>query len=407
MKKLTATLILTALLLTQLAACTTATAQQLTADITFGGDISDIEFTTDAIDSFAASTFATILESSDPTKNTLYSPISTWLALALLHSGAKGDTAAQLQNLLMPNGTTPADYAPQLLARLYQSDEHTSSIPSVSLWIDDAFADDVKPDFLDLAAQHYKSSVYTLDFAEKSSSDLLRETISRATNGMIEPNVEFDAGQLMSIVAAYCFADEWTSEFDSDATKPDIFYAADGSELTLDFLNKEFSSQGYTVGEGYLATSLSTKSGANVTIVLPDEALGLDGLLEQTSVADILDGGERHSGRVVLSLPKIDYSVSTDLKSTLQKLGVTDVFAAQNADLTGITDGALEVGGVVTENRIALDEKGVSAASYTQITFYGAAPPDGSAELICNRPFILILRNRFGIPLFIGTYVGE
>jgi len=32
---------------------------------------------------------------------------------------------------------------------------------------------------------------------------------------------------------------------------------------------------------------------------------------------------------------------------------------------------------------------------------------DGSCEMICDRPFLFMIKNRFGVPLFMGIYTGK
>ena len=73
------------------------------------------------------------------------------------------------------------------------------------------------------------------------------------------------------------------------------------------------------------------------------------------------------------------------------------------ADFTPLSDTKpLFISGVSQKANISIDEKGVEATAYTDIRYAGAAPPNGRAEMILNRPFIFILTGSDNIPLFVG-----
>ena len=61
------------------------------------------------------------------------------------------------------------------------------------------------------------------------------------------------------------------------------------------------------------------------------------------------------------------------------------------------------ISGITQSCRISVDEKGVSAASFTAINYAGAAMPEGSADMILERPFLFAVLSQEGFPLFIGV----
>ena len=84
---------------------------------------------------------------------------------------------------------------------------------------------------------------------------------------------------------------------------------------------------------------------------------------------------------------------------------MTDAFAPDKADFSNLTkDGAaLYISNATHSARVQIDEEGVKAASLTTIVYAGAMPPpDETVEFVLDRPFIFVLRNDMGIPLFIG-----
>ncbi len=362
---------------------------------------------TDAFRAFAYDTaFRTIAE--DPSATSLYSPMSLYLALALTAAGAKGGTADELYRLLrLENADDPAALFRNLWYNLYADNEVTTSRPALALWVNSG-ADgivDIRDSFLTQAKNNYFSSVFRADFADPQTPKQMSGWVREQTEGMIEPLIELYPDSVMTLFSTLYFRDEWTDRFDSAKTAPDLFHCADGSEKEMDFMNAAFFSHGFARGDGWTRSSLSLKGGGSVTFVLPDEETGLEGLLQYPALDAVFTGGEMKSGEVIFKLPKIDVAVRYDLIPLLRDCGL-DAALSDSADFSGITDGTFFISGVTQENAAVFDEKGVSAASFTMIQYTGAAMPVGRAEMILDRPFLFMITDRFGLPLFIGAYNG-
>ena len=125
-------------------------------------------------------------------------------------------------------------------------------------------------------------------------------------------------------------------------------------------------------------------------------------LLESAdSVKELFEGGKEKNGEVTWKIPKFNFDSEYDLNDALQNLGVEQAFKG-SADFTKITDHTLFIGNVRQQTHIGIDERGVEASAYTQITYDGAEMPDGHAEMILDRPFIFGIRSHTGALLFIG-----
>ena len=148
-------------------------------------------------------------------------------------------------------------------------------------------------------------------------------------------------------------------------------------------------------------------------LILPDEGKTPAGLLsEGVAIRELLDRtGESQSMIVNLSLPKFDISAKSSLRSSLQNLGVTEVFSPLLADFSGMIPESNNVGNPYVDNiahaaRVAVDEEGVTAAAYTVILVAGAAAPDPNQkeiDLTFDRPFLFVVESRNNMPLFAGV----
>ena len=87
-------------------------------------------------------------------------------------------------------------------------------------------------------------------------------------------------------------------------------------------------------------------------------------------------------------------------------MGVTDLFTQGTADFSGSVSGDYPVWitAVNQATRVAIDEEGVTAASYIEIPGAGAAmPPEEIIDFILDRPFLFVITNRYDLPLFAGA----
>ena len=116
----------------------------------------------------------------------------------------------------------------------------------------------------------------------------------------------------------------------------------------------------------------------------------------------LFEDGESYSGEVVWKIPKFKFDTECELVGTLKTLGIENAFGP-DADFSGITDDPASISVIIQQTHIGIDENGVEASAFTQISLFGVARPNGRAEMILNRPFIFAITSANGTLLFIGT----
>lgn len=333
--------------------------------------------------------------------NSLYSPVSLWFALAICAESAKGDTRNALMDALGLSGDA-AFTAKALYNRLYQDNEIGALKLANSLWINESFT--VNPEFLAQAAENFYAHSYTCDFSDASTGKAMGEWLDEATGGLLGGNaLETDASTLMTLFSTIYYSDQWTDEFDKNKNTTDNFHSLDGSVSKAEYMNHTYFSHGWQTGDGWISSGLGLKNGGSMYFVLPDEGVTPGELLaDPETLAEILSReNEGGWGEVVFQIPKFEVNASLDLKDTVTGLGAGIVFDAGNADFSNLSEEALCLSSVKQESTLSIDEKGVTAAAYTQIDYAGAAPPNGRAELILDRPFLFFVTSG-STPLFIG-----
>lgn len=358
-----------------------------------------------ALNEFSYKTSANILI--EDGKNINYSPISLYFALSLAAFGTEGETEEQLLALL---GVSDKEFLSEQCGNLYRALYKDNEIGKLkianSLWMDDELKGKTitfKDDFVRQAADNFYASSHNVDFANDETGKHMADWISTNTNGTLSPKLEINPDQILSILNTVYFYDQWIDRFDKNKTAEDVFYLSNGSEVKADFMNQTYGSARFTKGEGFTSASLNLKNGYEMVFILPDEGVSPYELIESPEeMKQTIEGGESFFGEVVWKIPKFSFGSKLSFAKMLKSLDVDAAFAA-DADFSGITDHMAYITDVRQETHIGIDEDGVEASAYTQINYFGAAPPEGRADMILDRPFIYSITTQNATLLFIGV----
>ena len=234
---------------------------------------------TDSINNFSFKTASKILTDQD--KNTLYSPISLYYALAIATQGANGETEKELLKLLeIDDKETLSKQAGNLYRILYTDNKISKLKIANSVWLDNSLSYNQK--YIDAIKKDYYASLFSADFSDKSATTKeIKKWISENTNKTLDFDSDIDDNQLMIILNTIYFYDEWTQQFDKNDTKQDTFNLSDGKKVKCDFMNRTEGNGSFYIGDGYISSSLELKNGSSMVFVLPDENSNLKDLLSK------------------------------------------------------------------------------------------------------------------------------
>ncbi len=352
-----------------------------------------------AVNEFAVKTASAMMGEED--KNITYSPVSAYFALSLAACGAEGNTAEELMTLLEADSREElSERCARLFRLLYADGEESSLKIANSLWLSDKAV--FEKDYISRAAQDFYSYLYNVDFTDAATADAMKEWVSRNTGGKLAPEFEFSDEELMRIINTVYYKDSWSMPFNEAGTETDTFYLLNGSTVECSFMNKTETS-GFAVGEGFVKSALPLQNGGAMTFILPDEGVSPFELVSDSEkLASIINTADSEYGRVIYRIPKFSYQNETDLAEAIKKLGVSDAFDAERADFSGISELPSFISGIRQGTHIAVDEKGVEAAAFTDISMAGSAFTTDTCELILNRPFIFMITSYDGVILFTG-----
>ena len=364
----------------------------------------------DGLDSFFSSTARQLLGGQE---NSVYSPLSIYMALSMLSEVTDGNTRQQILSLLGVNSIEDLrKKASSIWNASYCDDGAYTCILANSMWLQDSLGYNMET--LKTLADTYYASSYSGDLGSDEMNAALQNWLNEQTGGLLSDyveGVELSRDAVLSLCSTVYLKARWSAEFSEGLTKDDVFHSPQG-DIEVPFMNNSLSSS-YYWGEGFGAVIQDLKEGGAMYLILPDEGVAPDELLAGDAVMDFIMSGSdwpnaRHGIIVNLSMPKFDISMSVGLKDCLNALGVTDVTDPASADFSPLLqnpDIPVWLSDAQHAARVTVDEEGLTAAAFTvtlMLGGYGSSPED-EIDFILDRPFIFAITGIDGLPLFIGV----
>jgi serine protease inhibitor len=344
--------------------------------------------------------------------NQLYSPINAVIGLATVTELTAGNTRQQLLDTLgVPDTETLARYVSALWETVSKDNGYDVCTLASSLWLDDGLR--FQKPVMDTLASDYYVSVYRQDLQKPQASRDIQAWLNNNTGGFLKDSVQgvqLPAEALLALYSTIYFQAKWSDEFNASRNTQDVFHGPAG-DTTATFMNKKLAQMNYYWGDSFGAVNLNLKNRSQMWFILPDPDKTVEDVLQSGEYWELTQNDwkwERQKKlKVNLSLPKFDISTQADLIDGMKNLGITDVFSPDTSDFSAITEmSRLFVGKIDHAVRVAIDEEGVIAASYTVIGLsYGEIPtiPDDEIDFTLDRPFLFLVTSQHNLPLFTGV----
>ena len=347
---------------------------------------------------FGFELFKKVNASVEVPKNTMISPLSVSLALAMLYNGAEGDTKAQMQEMLHKAGLTPDDLNQSykdLVAGL------TSHDPKVELSISNAiyYRNDfnVKNSFITTNQNYYQAEVNGLDFTKEAETlSTVNGWVNTHTKGKIDKIIEqVKPESVMYLLNAIYFNGEWTYRFDPTHTYDHPFVKEDNTTVQVPMMSIE-NPFNYLSNSDFELLEMPYGGGKySMLIFLPQDGKTINEVISQLN-PESLNGWLEQMTEVEkeVYLPKFEFKFDNSLVDELNALGMTDAFNDARANLKGISEQAdLVVSEVMHKTYIKVDERGTEAAAVTGITIdVTSVGPDLSFR--ADHPFVFAIREK-------------
>ena len=369
-----------------------------------------------AIDAFG---FELLRAATSGDENAVLSPASIVLALAMTRPGARGETAAQLDDVLRAVASDEhAGWLNALDAALASRSgtfkDEAGKDQQVTLRIANApFAQKDyawNPDYLSALASRFGAGVRLVDYAtateaaRKAINGWVDEQTEHRIPELLEPGVLDGLTRLVLVNAIYLKA-AWQTAFPEASTSLQPFTRLDGTSINVPTMRLGETLQ-YASGAGWRAVELPYVGGSlAMTIIVPDDLAAFQAQLDGDTFAAITDLLAPRP--VDLSLPKFGIETKTDLATVLAAMGMPNAFDLSLADFSGMTaQERLYISAVIHQANIDVDEKGTTAAAATAVVMRAGSAPGEPVTLRVDRPFLFALRDiQTSAILFLGRVV--
>ena len=355
------------------------------------------------------------LRKTDETQNTLISPYSLSVALAMARNGAGGATERAIIDALQLQALDPesinVNYV-YLQRALQGPDSKVTLEIANALWA----ADDIEfnPGFLDRNNQFLDTDIATLDFTEPANVSTINDSINASTNGAIPSIVDaIDPQTIACLISGIYFKGSWQEEFDTSRTIDEPFYLANGDEKQIQMMRRT-DWYPYYASDQFQAVSLPYEDNQmGMYIFLPNPDTDLTTFLDRLNVENWEEWTSQFSRtEVALLIPKFKLQYSAELKGALEQLAMGIAFDEDRADFSRMTTSSVPVFiSYLTHTAVVeVNEEGTEASTGSFV-FLDAVPqsePQSASippiPFIVDRPFFFAIRdNQTETVLFMGV----
>lgn len=386
--------------------------------------------------------------------NLFFSPYSISTAFAMIYSGARGNTAKQIADVLH----FPAVGYEQIAAGFGVLQDQLQAHPEAagyqlnladSLWGQKGY--DFLPEFIDLNKKYFDAGLSELDFiqqpeeARKTINVWVEEHTKEKIKALIPPGTIDDLTRLILTNAIY-FKGNWVIPFKEENTKPADFnvteekrigvqmmyqkekckyaqtddaqllqipYGLDEGSMLIMQISRESGNEntyGYSEAGKLTKEQLQELPQLSMLIILPRSVGDLDSIEKKLNPQTLQSYTQQMKEQEVkVYLPKFKMTCETiELKDLLIVMGMKDVYKPGAADFSGTSrQKDLFISNVLHKTYVEVNEKGTEAAAASALRMSIGLNEPPPPIFRADRPFVFMIRdNKTDIILFMGRLVN-
>uniref|UniRef100_A0A8C3TL40 Serpin B10 n=1 Tax=Catharus ustulatus TaxID=91951 RepID=A0A8C3TL40_CATUS len=351
-------------------------------------------------------------------QNIFFSPWSIATALAMVHLGAKGDTATQMTKLpfkVMCGAENIHSGFKKLLSDINK--RRTTYLLKSANRLYEEKTYPLLPEFLQLITRYYNAKPQAVNF--KRAAEQVRAQINSWVENRTERKIQslLPAGSLHSrtvlvLVNAIYFKGKWEKKFLEKNTSemPFRISKTKTKPVQMMFLKDTFFILHETTMKFRIIELPYVKNELSMFVLLPDDisdnTTGLELVKELTyeKLAEWTKSDNMMKAEVDLYLPKLKVEENYDLKSPLSSMGIQNAFDPSQADFTGMSvKKDLFISQVIHKAFVEVNEEGTEAAAATAVLMMRSRVPTMTFK--ADHPFLFFIRhNKSQTILFFGKF---
>jgi len=306
-------------------------------------------------------------------------------------------------------------YDKVMKANSFASDESTIQLKN-SAFFNNEF--NYNQEFVNCLTKLY-CEAYQINYESEESK--MVEWVNQAvnSNGFIDDKfLETNDETQLYLFSTLYFKNAWANKYLSENNIKDDFYLSNGETIKTTYMSHSYLSNGYYDYGTYISFKDYYYNGyASVTYLVPKNVE--DNIFDLTKDVNIFEEKEENivenegHGYIMvnLSTPKFTTKSDVDFQKSLDNLGFGDIYnpnidSFKNAfDDEKLDDYNIYIQKIKQKNEVEFNEDGSIVKSITMASFgAGSAAPmkNDTLDVKLNQPFIYIIRDINGTPIFVG-----
>ncbi len=364
----------------------------------------------------------TITSSMDLTKeNVIYSPLSLYMNLDIMSSLTNDSELINEFNALLGEKQIRERNYDAMFKNNYYKVFNGTVMAHNGLFATNKYA--FNESLLDELTKKYVE-VFQLDYQNEAAVKKMLEWVNNkvdSDNLFNENDLKIDQYYAFSLFSTLYFKNKWSTNFDKKDTYNDLFYGLNGI-TEQKYMKHTFYTKVYDYGD-YLSFSDYYVNDYSIKYYVPKKVE--DNIYDLIKNKNIFEDDETklitypHSYDdqvdshtiVEFSLPKFKFDYSFDFTSLLKEKGLAKAFDINQksfnhtfSNLDETTNIYLDQ--VLQKNQIEVNETGTTLKTITLAGACGGVAPgrlDRTLLIKLNQPFVYIISDSNGLPLYVGN----
>ena len=369
----------------------------------------------ESLNKFSLEAFQTLIKN-NPNANTVFSPYSAFVSVAMTVSLFRDTTRSEILHALQfPNSKEQIDTFLSQLRELISNESTKTVFSSNRIWANKCV--NISPQTFLPNETKLGIPILKVDFPQPGCDEINNE-VSRATRGMIKDIVNPDdlnseTETAFLLVNAIYFKAKWQCDFEYDddydynyessSSNKKNFTLANGEKI---FANMIISSDKFEYFENRHFKCVSipyTQNEYDFVIVIPKENDGykiLENLTFDQLNSNLLT--KMKNKKLILIMPEFKIESKFELNEIFKQLGLVNAFQ-YTAECTD-KKVAYKIGKIIQKAKIIVNIEGTEAAA---ATFTEAMTTGCSKLLYIDHPFFYFIRNKITNSILFEGFVND
>ena len=359
------------------------------------------------------------IDNYDKDSNVCISPLSIYIAFAMLYNTLNEDTRGllreffgmeeleilQTKNLIKALISVHYNDKNEVIEKLdicnsiwFNSDNHAT------------YSKQVLEELADMYECHAMEANFKND--NEKANQILREFIKEKTNDLIDQNFGIKEEVLFLLINCIYFKDIWGER---ELTQQEFEFTNSKGEKSKEQFNMgKYLSGRIAKGDNYSFGRIVSSHGYTLSLILPNEGTDIKDIYNADVLCNVNgyeymyqdSEGQRYESRVIF--PEFEVTGDYDVLATLKKHNsyMAPLFSEHTSRL--VLDYNLRIDQVIHKTVYKVNKYGSEGAAVTIIvenkaTSVGPGYEPIREELLLNRPFAYILSDKNGVIIFTGT----